>query len=214
MDDPDSPAGEVTRTPARSWAVLLLFRAQGSSVILVSYTFGLFLPFIKNDLDISPLEAGLLQGVWWVTAAIASLPFGAWLSRFRPVLVVRISLLLGLPFLFLQASATSFAFLLVARLFFVLFHVMTTPARTLLLQQWAAPRQFAQINSVGLSQHSVILALAVSTSALLITGVGSWRTAYFLMGGLMLVQAIAWVLVARERKAPVDNFQSQLDAQG
>ena len=68
--------------------MLLLFRAQGSSVILISYTFGLFLPFIRDDLDISSLEAGLLQGVWWVTAATVSLPFGTWLSRFRPVPVV------------------------------------------------------------------------------------------------------------------------------
>jgi predicted MFS family arabinose efflux permease len=213
MDAPDLPLGEVTRTPARGWAVLLLFRAQHSSVILISYTFGLFLPFIRDDLDISTLEAGLLQGVWWLTAATVSLPSGAWFSRFRPVPLVLVSLILGLPFLFMQALATGFAFLLLARFFFVICYVMATPARTLLLQQWAAPRQYAQINSVGLSQHSVILALAVSTSALLITVLGSWRTAYLLIGGLLLAQALAWVLVAQERKAPVHNFQSQLNQQ-
>jgi predicted MFS family arabinose efflux permease len=213
MDAPDLPEEEVTRTPARGWAVLLLFRAQHSSVILISYTFGLFLPFIRDDLAISPLEAGLLQGVWWLTAATVSLPSGAWFSRFRPVPLVLASLLLSLPFLFMQALATGFAFLLLARFFFVLCHVIATPARTLLLQQWAAPRQYAQINSVGLSQHSVILALAVSTSALLITGFGSWRIAYLLIGGLLLAQTLAWVLVARERKAPVHSFQTQLNQQ-
>ncbi len=213
MHTPDPSVERVTSTPARGWAVLLLFRAQGSSVILVSYTFGLFLPFIRDDLDISLLQAGLLQGVWWVTAATFALPFSAWLSRFRPVPVVLLSLILALPFLFMQAVATSFSFLILTRFCFVLFHVMATPGRTLLLQQWAAPRQYAQINSVGLSQHSVILALAVSTSALFITVVGSWRIAYLLIGGLLLAQAIAWVLVAQERKAPVPSFQSQLDEQ-
>ena len=213
MDHSTSTAGEVLRTPVRGWAVLLLFRAQGSSVILISYTFGLFLPFIRNDLDISLLEAGLLQGVWWVTAATAALPCGAWFSRFRPGPVVLASLVLGLPFLFMQAVATSFTFLLVGRFFFVLCHTITAPARTLLLRQWAAPLQYAQINSVGLSQHSVILALAVSTSALFIVGVGSWRIAYLLMGGVMAVQALAWVLVAREKKAPIHDIQSQLNEQ-
>ena len=213
MDASDSSVGELTRTPARSWAVLLLFRAQQSSVVLISYTFGLFLPFIRDDLDISPLEAGLLQGVWWVTAATASLPCGAWFSRFRPLPVVLVSLILGLPFLFMQALATGFVVLLLARFFFVLSHVITTPARTLLLQQWAAPRQYAQINSGALSQHSVILALAISTSALLIAGVGSWRVAYLFMGGLLLIQTFAWALVAQERKAPVRGFQSQLQKQ-
>lgn len=176
MHTPDPSVERVTSTPARGWAVLLLFRAQGSSVILVSYTFGLFLPFIRDDLDISLLQAGLLQGVWWVTAATFALPFSAWLSRFRPVPVVLLSLILALPFLFMQAVATSFSFLILTRFCFVLFHVMATPGRTLLLQQWAAPRQYAQINSVGLSQHSVILALAVSTSALFITAVGGAHT--------------------------------------
>ena len=213
MEASDLPSGELTRTPARGWAVLLLFRAQASSVVLVSYTFGLFLPFIRDDLDISPLEAGLLQGVWWVTAATSSLPFGAWFSRFRPVPVVLVSLILGLPFLFMQALATGFVLLLLAMFFFVLFHGIVTPARTLLLQQWAAPRQFAHINSVGLSQHSVILALAISTSALLITGLGSWRTAYLVMGGLLLAQTLVWLLVAQERRAPVPNFQSELQEQ-
>ena len=207
------PLGETARTPARGWAVLLLFRAHGSSVILISYTFGLFLPFIREELDISQVEAGLLQGVWWVTAALVSLPAGTWFSRLRPVPLVLVSMVISLPFLMLQALATGFPLLFAARLLFVLCHVITAPARTLLLQQWAAPRQFAQINSVGLSQHSVILALAVSTSALLITVVGSWRTVYWLMVGLFLVQILTWALVAREAKALAPDLGLRLRQQ-
>ena len=40
---------------------MLLSRLQGSSVVLISYSFGIFLPFIREDLHLSPLEAGLLQ---------------------------------------------------------------------------------------------------------------------------------------------------------
>ena len=205
-DTPDS-------TPARGWAVLLLFRAHGSSVVLISYTFGLFLPFIRTELDISPMEAGLLQGVWWVTAALVSLPAGAWFSRLRPVALVLVSMVISLPFLILQALASGFLILFAARFFFVLCHVITAPARTLLLQQWAVPRQFAQINSVGLSQHSVILALAVSTSALLITVVGSWRTAYWLMLCLFLCQTVAWAIIAREGRSLGPDLGSRLRQQ-
>ena len=203
----------LTRTPLRSWAVFLLFRGQFSSVILVSYTFGLFLPFITKDLDISPLKAGLLQGVWWVTAALLSLPFGAWFSRFRPVPLVLVSLLLSVPFLFVQGLANSFLVLLLARFFFVAFHVISTPAHTLLLQQWVAPRQYATVNSVALSQHSMILALAVSTSALLITVLGSWRLAYLILGGFFVIQTLAWLIVARDQQAPVQGLQRVLEQQ-
>ena len=85
-----------------------------------------------------------------------SLPAGALLSRFRPVLVVLGSLTMGLPFLFLQAFANGFVVLLLARLFFVTFNVLATPARTLLMQQWAVPRQFAHINSVGVKGAEIL----------------------------------------------------------
>ncbi len=192
----------VRRTPPRSWAVLLLFRAQQSSVILVSYTFGLFLPFIREDLGITPLQAGLLQGAWWITAASLSLPFGAWFSRFRPVPLVLVSLLLGAPFLFVQALAPGFWVLLLGRFCFILSHTINTPARALLLRQWCAPHQYALVQSFGLSQHSVILALAVSLSPWVIEGLGSWRIAYAALGVFFTAQIAVWLLVAREKHAP------------
>ena len=198
----------LERTPPRGWAVILLFRAQQSSVILVSYTFGLFLPFIREDLGITPLQAGLLQGVWWITAASLSLPFGAWLSRFRPVPLALVSLLLGAPFLFVQALAPGFWLLLLGRFCFILSHTVNTPARALLLRQWCAPRQYALVQSVGLSQHSVILALAVSLSPWLIEGLGSWRIAYAMLGCFFSAQILAWVLVAKERHAPSEPLST------
>jgi len=87
---------------------------------------------------------------------------------------------------------------------------MATSARNSLQQQWAVPHQEAQINSVGLSQHSAVLALTVSTSALVIAGVGSWRIAWRIDCG---AGAFAWVLVERKRKAPVHDIQSQLNEQ-
>ena len=124
-----------------------------------------------------------------------------------------VSLLLGVPFLFLQGLANSFLVLLLARFFFVAIHVITTPAHTLLLQQWVAPRQYATVNAVALSQHSIILALAVSTSALLITVLGSWRLAYFILGGFFVIQTLAWLIVAREQQAPVQGLQNALEQQ-
>ena len=192
----------MERTPPRGWAVILLFRAQESSVILVSYTFGLFLPFIREDLDITPLQAGLLQAVWWITAAGLSLPFGAWFSRFRPVPLTLVALVLSAPFLFVQALAPGFWVLLLGRFSFIFFHTVNIPARALLLRQWCAPHQYALIQSFGLSQHSVILALAVSLSPLVIEGLGSWRIAYGVLGVFFSAQILSWVLVARDEKAP------------
>ena len=145
------------------------------------------------------------------TAAL-TLPFGAFFSRFRPVPLTLASISLVVPFVFLQGLAVNFITLFAARLLLVVSNLISVPAQTMLLQQWAARRDYANINAVGLSQHSLLLALSVSLSAVLIGAVGSWRVAYFVQGGLMAAQLVAWLAVARERYAPVRDFQVRLRA--
>ena len=117
----------IKDTPLRGWLVILLFRLQESSIVLNSFTLGLFLPFITVDLKLSSLEAGLLQGIWWITSATLMLPFGTWFSRFRPVPLVTISLILLVPFIFFQGLAGSFLALFTIRFFLVLFRTFTAP---------------------------------------------------------------------------------------
>src|SRR5262247_2214273 len=100
MDTSAALSVGVTRTPARGWAVALLSRLQTSSIMFTSFTLGVFLPFIRRDLQLSPLQAGLLQGVSWITTALMALPSGVWLSHFRPVPLVLASLLLSTLFFF------------------------------------------------------------------------------------------------------------------
>jgi hypothetical protein len=104
MDTSTSLAAGLTRTPARGWIVVSLSRFQVSSILLTSYTFGAFLPFIRQGLHLSPLEAGFLQRAWWITSARLAIPCSVWFSRARPVPMVLVSLLLGLPFLVLQRA--------------------------------------------------------------------------------------------------------------
>ena len=202
----------IEDTQPRGWATLLLHHLQISSLRLSSFVLGIFLPFITDDLGLTPLQAGLLQGVWWITAAVAVLPFGIWLSRFRPVPMNLVSLLLVTPFLFAQGFAVNFLGLFLARFFAALFHMIGLAARPILFQQWAARRQYTLINAVGLSQHSLLLAIAISTGALLITALGSWRLAYFIQGAFLLSQIIVWLVVAREGRAPAHKLDQALES--
>ena len=200
----------IQDTRPRGWATLLLHHLQISSLRLSSFVLGIFLPFITADLGLTPLQAGLLQGVWWITAALAVLPFGIWLSRFRPIPMNLVSLLLVTPFLFAQGLAFNFLSLFMARFFAALFHMIGLAARPMLFQQWAARRQYTLINAVGLSQHSLLLAIAISTGALLITTLGSWRLAYFIQGAFLIAQILAWLIVARESWAPTRGLNHAL----
>ena len=69
------PAGSEAATSLRAWSVLLLNRTHQSTVVLSSYGLGLFLPFVQADLDLSYLEIGILQAVWWGTPAVLLVPF-------------------------------------------------------------------------------------------------------------------------------------------
>ena len=125
-----------------------------------------------------------------MSSALLALPFSVGFSRYRPVPLVLVSLLLGLPFLVLHGMAQTFFVLLLARFCFVVCHVIATPARPLLLQQWIAPSQYALVQAVGLSLHSTLLAVTISTSALLIGIVGSWQVAYLVLAGFFALQTI------------------------
>ncbi len=212
MDTSASLAAGLTRTPARGWLVALLSRLQQSSFALISFSFGLFFPFIRDDLSLTPWQAGVLQGVWWVSAAVLALPCGMWFSRYRPIPLISVSLLLGLPFMFLQCFANSFWALLLARFGIVAAFVLATPARPLILQQWIALPQYALVQSVGLSLHSTLLAAAISSSVFLITFVGSWRYSYMALGCFFVLHTITWLSVARERDAPVRGLQQALES--
>jgi cyanate permease len=65
---------------------------------------------------------------------------------------------------------------------------------------------------VGLSQHSFLLAITISTSAMLITAVGHWRWVYGAFAVFFLLQTLVWMGVARERFAPVQGLQQVLQA--
>ena len=190
-------AGAPAATPARGWAVLLLNRLHYTSVVLSSFAFGLFLPFIRADLGLTYLQVGILQGVWWAASAAFLVPFSVLFGRFNPNRRALAALAVITPLAFTQGLATGFGALLAARFLTVLAYATMASARPLLLRQWAAPGQYATITAAGLSLHSAGMAAVLTFSPLLIVALGSWRMAYFAQGGLLAAQLLAWALLTR-----------------
>ena len=200
MKPPDFPA--PSHTSRRAWTLLLLNRLQYSSIVLSSFAFGVFLPFIQDELELSYLQIGLLQGSWWLASAATLVPFSAIVSRFNPNRVVLASLALSVPFVAAQGLAVGFWTLLTARLAAVLSHSVAAPARPLLLRRWTAPQDYARVSAAGLSAHAALLAIAVSTSPLIIIALDNWRLAYFIQGALMAAHLIGWAILSRDTRLP------------
>ena len=200
MKPPDFP--DTPHTSRRAWTLLLLNRLQYSSIVLSSFAFGVFLPFIRDELELSYLQIGLLQGSWWLASAATLVPFSAIVSRFNPNRVVLASLALSVPFVAAQGLAVGFWTLLTARLAAVLSHSAAAPARPLLLRRWTAPEDYARVSAAGLSAHAALLAIAVSASPLIIIALDNWRLAYFIQGALMAAHLIGWAILSRDTRLP------------
>ena len=217
-----TPADSANRTSPRGWTVLLLNRLHYSTVVLASFGFGLFLPFLQEDLGLSYLQIGLLQAVAWGTSAVCLVPFSVLLARFNPNYRVLVGLALMTPFLFTQGLATGFWTLLGSRFLMVLTQAGMTPARPLLLRWWVAPRQYSTVTAVGLSLHSTFMAAALTFSPLIIVVLNSWRLAYFLQAGLLGGHLLVWAALTwkaprslEETPAAITRVEStQTDAGG
>ncbi len=214
LSDPERPGSDAT-TSVRGWSVLLLNRTHQSTVVLSSYGLGLFLPFVQADLDLSYLEIGILQAVWWGTPAVLLVPFSLLFARFNPNRRVLVALALMAPCLFSQGLAIGFWTLLASRFLTVLVHASMAPARPLLLRWWAAPRQYSTVSSLGLSMHSTFMAAALTFGPIVIVVLDSWRLAYFVQGGIMAAHLLVWAALtwgAREpAQGPEDAAASSSD---
>ena len=202
--DPERPGSEAS-TSVRAWSVLLVNRTHQSTVVLSSYGLGLFLPFVQADLDLSYLEIGILQAVWWGTPAVLLVPFSLLFARFNPNRRVLTALALMAPCLFSQGLAIGFWTLLASRFLTVLVHASMAPARPLLLRWWAAPRQYSTVASLGLSMHSTFMAAALTFGPMIIVVLDSWRLAYFVQGAIMAAHLLVWALLTWSAKEPAQG---------
>ena len=178
-------------------------------MVLSSFGFGLFLPFIQKDLDLSYLQIGILQAVPWGTSAALLVPFSVLFARFNPNRRVLVGLALMAPFLLSQGLAGGFWTLLASRFLTVLIQAAISPARPLLLRWWAAPRHYSVVTSVGLSMHSTFMAAALTFSPLIIVALDSWRLAYFLQGGLMAGHFAVWGMLTWRSGASTHHYEEE-----
>lgn len=186
-------------TPLRGWAIFVLFQQMGSFATLVSFTFGLMLPSIREDVGLSDTQAGALAAVAWAVSAACAVPFAAYFSRFNPVRLVGVMAALVAICVALQSLAASFLMLFIIRFASVLLQASQAPARPILIQQWISLRHIATANGLSFAFHSIIQAVALSTLAIVIGWLGGWRETYIALGGAMGLFVVLWMIVARER---------------
>ena len=200
MSVPSKQAQEVrTNSSNYGWFVMGFLWCLNLVVPLAAVSLGVMLPSMTEELDISPLQAGMLGAVMFLGSATVALPASIWLSRFSPKKITFLSMFLtGITLLF-QGWAPTFTVLLAARFLMVVNVASRMQAEVLLIHQWFTSRQIAVVISISTGVMSIGQMAAVGLTPHLMILLSGWRNIYFALGTILLVGAFLWMVIGRER---------------
>ncbi len=174
-------------------------------------TIGLLLPDITADLDLSPLDQGLVGASATLAVLFLTIP-SAWISsRYRPWRVASLGLIVISGFAFLHGWAPGLGLLLLGRLGMAIAYAQTEAATALLVQQWSTRRQVAPTNGMMISGGDVVIGIAFLLTPFLIDWLDGWRNVMYMWAGLSLLSAVTWMVLGGERQTPeyVERLGSQ-----
>ena len=170
--------------------------------VFVFQSLGVLLPIWKDELGVTPFQAGLLGSAGFLGFGLMALPASIWLTRYNLRLVVLVCALGMAATAALQAAAPIVTLLILGRFAFVMLSVSRVQMQVLFIQQWFQPRLYATINSIDFGNRSLGQTLAVVLTPTLVIILGSWRTVY---GGVTLglvIFSVLWIILGRERVRP------------
>ena len=203
MNKASEQALEVeTNSTNYGWYVMGFLWGLNLMVPLAVVSLGVMLPSMTEELDISPLQAGVLGAVWFLGSASVALPASIWLSRFSPKRITFLSIFLAGTTLLLQGWAPTFTVLLAARFLFVITVVSRIQAEILLIHQWFTSRQIALVISISIGVVSIGQMAAVGLIPYLLLLFSGWRNVYFALGTALMAGAFLWMAIGRERVNP------------
>jgi cyanate permease len=184
------------------WAMVVLFVAGTWSFTFTSLSFGLLLPDITQSLGLSTLQQGWLGSSLRMGNVVMALPAAVLLTRLDPIKLSLAAIGLSAGFIFLHGLAPVFAVFFIARLGFGIAFSMNSPARAMLNQQWFPLKELPMVSGITIGLSGVAEALTLALTPFIRDASGSWRATYFAYGAVSLLVLAAWLLFARQQRAP------------
>jgi len=138
-------------------------------------------PVLRQELNLSPTQLGLVLSAFSWSYALAQIPAGLVASWLRPRLTYLVALWLWCILLALTTLATSFAALVLFRIPFGLAEAVTWPAASVLMSRWFPRVEYAQ--AMSLQNLGLVIGAAVAPPIVaFIIAFWGWKAAFIITG--------------------------------
>jgi len=159
-------------------------------------------PVFITEFQTSPAELGLLAGAYFASFALLQLPMGAWIDKYGTRIILIVSLGIASASCFLFSAATSFHWLVSARVLSGIGVSACLIAPLTAARLWTAPSDQQRINAWMLMSGALGLVLGTLPAEGIATWFG-WRQLFVAIGVLFaLVAILVAVLTPKQAVKP------------
>lgn len=161
------------------------------------------LPYIKSDLRMTAVEAGLVMSAFFLTYSISQIPGGLLADRFGVRRITTFALVWWSILTAVTGSVTSFAQMIATRLLFGLGEGAFFPCTAKGVALWFPKRNRGSANAIMLSSSRLGAAMAPFLVIWMMSTFGSWR--YVFLGLCVpgfIIAGIYWLFIAN---SPYDD---------
>ena len=181
------------------WVTISLWMINHSISWIPILCIGLLLPSMASDLDMTYFQQGLIASAPVWVGTILYLPTSMYSVAFSPRLITNLSLIAGIILILVQASASVFIILFIARLAFGLPNAFREAARAQITRALFKNSEIVFVN--GLT--AFIITCFYFIGSLLIPTLleltnDSWRTTLVVFGGLSFFLTTGWIIWAQK----------------
>jgi predicted MFS family arabinose efflux permease len=194
-----------------AWVTMTLWWLVNSLGIILIIGFGLVLNDVMHDIGFSTAEAGTLSAIGSIAAVVLTIPLTNWLSRYDPKLVLGILFFVLAADFALNGMATSFWFLAAARALGITVTMVLCGIAPLIQNQWFHSNQMGLVNGCQSAFSTLGQIVCITVIPLLLTAIGGWRGAYYLLAVAFAFLAVLWFAFAKENRTP--EYEQQFKEQ-